>query len=170
MELKKLPFEKESFVAYGTTYMIKYSLTVARWQEFEKLQNHFGFGLTFTKIVGRLNDAITFANQGKGVEAWDVIFNIKEGIAYNLEGRTHPALLMLTLFIVTDKEDLTAWTEEGQKKKIEDWNKEGYDINDFFVLASNLVTGFLPIYEEISQSISQKVKTRKSGTGKRPLK
>ena len=142
-------------------------MTLARFIEFEKLQNHFGFGLTFSGIVNKLNDAIDYANKGKGVEAWNCIFNLKEGIAYRLEDRTHPVLLLASLFIVTEDEDLTQWNEGEQKIKIENWNKEGYDVNDFFQLASNLVKDFLPIYGEISQSTSQKERPKSKPTGKK---
>ena len=170
MELKRLPFDKGEFTAAGVVYKIKNTLTLARFVEFEKLQNHFGFGLTFSAIVGKLNDSIDYANKGKGVEAWNIIFNLKEGIAYRLEDRTHPVLLLASLFIVTEDEDLTTWNEAEQKVKIDNWNKEGYDVNDFFQLASNLVNGFLPIYEEISLSTSQKAQGKSNPTGKRSSK
>jgi len=155
MELKKLPFDKSEFVANGKTYKIKNTLTIARHAEFEKLQNHFGFGLTFDGIVEKLNQAIDFANKGKGIEAWNVVLNLKEGIAYNMDSRAHPALLLCSLFIIEEGEDLTTWNEKEQRAKIDDWNKEGYDVNDFFVLASNLVQNFIPIYGEISQRTSK---------------
>ena len=170
MELKRLPFDKGSFTAGGVTYKIKNTLTLARFIEFEKLQNHFGFGLTFSGIVGKLNEAIDYANKGKGVEAWNCIFNLKEGIAYRLEDRTHPVLLLASLFIVTEDEDLTQWNEGEQKVKIDNWNREGYDVNDFFQLASNLVKDFLPIYGEISQSTSKKERPTKNFTEKKSLK
>jgi hypothetical protein len=170
MELKKLPFDKGEFTASGVKYVIKNTLTLARFVEFEKLQNHFGFGLTFEGIVKKLNESIEYANKGKGVEAWNTIFNLKEGIAYRLEDRTHPVLLLASLFIVTEDEDLTGWNELDQKVKIDNWNREGYDINDFFQLASNLVAGFLPIYNEVSLSTSQKESVRKNFTGKKSSK
>ena len=170
MELKRLPFDKGSFTANGVTYKIKNTLTLARFIEFEKLQNHFGFGLTFSGIVGKLNEAIDYANKGKGVEAWNCIFNLKEGISYRLEDRTHPVLLLASLFIITEDEDLTQWNEGEQKIKIDNWNREGYDVNDFFQLASNLVKDFLPIYGEISQSTSQKVRPTKNFTEKKSSK
>lgn len=170
MELKRLPFDKGEFMANGVKYKIKHTLTLARFIEFEKLQNHFGFGLTFSGIVAKLDEAVDYANKGKGVQAWNCIFNLKEGIAYRIEDRTHPALLLSSLFIVTDDEDLTQWNEEEQRVKIENWNKEGYDVNDFFQLASNLVANFLPIYGEVSQSISDKARPTSSDTGKKSSK
>lgn len=170
MEVKKLPYEKGEFTANGKLYKIRNTLTVNRHTKFEMLQNHYGFGLTFEGIVERLQKSIDFANSSKGIEAWNIILNLKQGIAERLEERSHPALLLCSLFIVTEDEDLTEWNEEEQRLKIEDWNKEGYDVNDFFVLASNLVTGFLPAYEEIFQSILKGGNLKSSFTGKKSSK
>ncbi len=159
--MKKLPFDKGEFTANGKTYKIKNTLTISRHMEFEKLQSHYGFGLTFEGIVKKINDAISLADKGRGVEAWSTVLNLRDGIASRLDERSHPALLLCSLFIVTENEDLTTWNEQEQRAKVEDWNKEGYDVNDFFVLASNLVSGFLPIYGEIFQSTSQKAGKKK---------
>lgn len=160
MELKRLPLDKGEFMANGKKYLIKNTLTISRHAEFEKLQNHYAFGLSFEQMVGKLTQSIDFANKGKGVEAWNIILNLKDGIAHRLEDRAHPALLQCSLFIVTENEDLTTWNEKEQRAKIEDWNREGYDVNDFFILASNLVKNFLPIYGEIFRDISQKAKVK----------
>lgn len=160
MQLRHIDFSKNSFEANGTTYYIREAMTLTRFIEYEKIQNHYAFGLNFAGIVGRLNKSIDLANAGKGVDAWNVIYNLKEGIASRLEDRLHPAFLLCSLFIVTDDEDLTVWTEEGQKKKIEDWTRAGIDANDFFQLASNFVGDFVKSYSEISQSISELVGQR----------
>jgi hypothetical protein len=168
MELKHIDLKSNILPANGVDYEIKYSLTVDRWKTYEKLQNHFAFGLAFDEIEKKLSNSIDFANQGKGIEAWNIIYNLREGIAYRLEDRQHPALLLCSLFITAPGEDLTQWNEADQNKKIADWNAEGYDINDFFQLASNLVKNFLPIYKEIFPNISQKPKGEKvRHTGKR---
>ena len=170
MELKKLPFDKGEFTAGGIKYTIKNTLTLARFVEFEKLQNHFGFGLSFSDLYKRLGEIETLFNQGKSVEAFANFYNLKEGIAYRLEDRTHPVLLLCSLFIVTEDEDLTQWNEHEQKIKIDNWNREGYDVNDFFQLASNLVAGFIPIYDEVSLSTSRKKSPKPNFTEKKPSK
>jgi len=164
-ELKRLPLDKNEFQANGKTYKIKNTLTVKRHSDFEKLQNHYGFGLSFEGIVDKLKQSIEFANKGKGVEAWNIILNLRDGIASRLDDRSHPALLLCSLFIVAEDEDLTEWNEKDQRQKIEDWNKEGYDVNDFFVLASNLVNNFLPIYEEIFHDTSKEEKQKSNHSG-----
>lgn len=155
MELKKIDFTKDHFTANGREYLIRNTLTLERFIQYEKLQNHYAFGLSFSQIVGRLEQSINYANAGKGVEAWNVIFNLRDGIASRLEDRKHPALLLCSLFIITPDEDLTTWVEADQQRKFEDWNKEGIDIYDFFTLASNFTKDFTKIFSEISQSISQ---------------
>ena len=156
-KLKKLDLSKDEFTANGTKYFIKNTLTVKRFIEYEKLQNHFGFGLGFQQLHDKLKDSIDLANKGKGVQAWNIIFNLVEGIAHRIDERTHPALLILSLFVVTEGEDLSTWVEKDQTKKFDDWNAEAIDINDFFELAVNLVRGFLPIYNEIIKDISAKI-------------
>lgn len=164
-EIKHIDFEHSNeFQANGTKYIIKNTLTLKRFIEFEKLQNHFGFGLSFKQMYNRLNDAIEYANKGKGVEAWNIIFNLKEGIADRIHERTHPALLIASLFIVTEDEDFAKWEEDEQKKKFDDWNTEGIDVNDFFHLSVNLVRDFIPAYEEI---IENTLKEEKQAHGKK---
>ena len=170
MELKRLPFDKGEFTAGGVKYKIKNTLTLARFVEFEKLQNHYAFGLSFKALYDKLEAIRVLFDSGKSVEAFSQFWNVKEGIAYRLEDRTHPALLLCSLFIVTEEEDLTNWIENEQKIKIDNWNKEGYDVNDFFQLASNLVAGFLPIFEEVSQSTSQEEKEKQNYTKKKSSK
>ena len=170
MEIKHIDFSKDWFTANGIEYIIRNTMSIARFQEYEKLQNHFAFGLSFSQIVDRLNQSIEFANKGKGVEAWNVIFNLKEGIVYRVEDRLHPALLQCSIFIVTEDEDLTKWDEQLARKKIEDWKTEGIDMNDFFELASNFLHGFIKIYNEISQSISLESVRRKEPTARKSSK
>jgi hypothetical protein len=170
-ELKHIDFSSNVLPANGVNYKIMWTLAAKRWQEFEKLQIYFGFGLTFLKMVKWLQDARHLANSGKAIEAWNMIVNLEEGIVYGFEDRIHPTLLLCSLFIVTEDEDLSTWREEDQKVKIDNWNKELYDVNDFFLLASSLVKDFVPTYNEISQNISQKIPTGKSkGSSKRPSK
>lgn len=169
METKRLDYTKDSFTANGKTYFIRDTMTIERFMQWEKLQNHYAYGLTFQQIHDKVEQSIAFANKGKGVEAWNILFNLKEGIAYRLEDRIHPALMMCSLFMVTENEDLTKWDEVLAKTKVEDWKAEGIAMNDFFQFASNFTNGFIKIYNEIFQSISSMTKPNmsKKPTGKK---
>lgn len=158
-DLKKLDFEATEFMANGKRYFIKQSLSVERFRWFEKYQVDFGFGRTYKSIADALKKAIEFGNKGKGIEAWNIVLNLVLAIGDGLEKRTNNAMMICALFIVTDDEDLTKWDEQQQLEKINDWNTEGYDVNSFFQLAANLVTGFIEDLEEILSGTSELAKT-----------
>jgi hypothetical protein len=171
MELKQIDFSASEFMANGTRYLVKTNLSVERFKWFEKYQVYFGFGRDFKGIYDQLVKSVAFADKGKGLEAWNIIFNLKEEIGKNLDNRSHTAMYICALFIVTEDEDLTKWDEQMAQKKIDDWNAEGYDVNSFFRLAANLVNGFIDILEEVFQDISDKaaVLTSQKDSTEEPL-
>ena len=153
-ELKKLDLEATEFEAMGKKYSVKNSLSVERFRWFEKYQVDFGFGRSYKSISDSLKKAIEFANKGKGLEAWNLVFNLHLAIGEGLDKRTNNAMMLCALFIVGEDEDLTKWDEQEQVAKIKDWNDEGYDVNSFFQLAANLVTGFIEDLEEVLSDTS----------------
>ena len=156
MELKQIDLTQSSFIANGVTYFIKDSLSVERYRFFEKYQVTFGFAREFKQIYDLLVQSVDLANKGKGLEAWNIVFNLKEQIGKNnLDNRHHNGMYICALFIVTETEDLTTWDEHIADVKIANWNKEGYDVNSFFRLAANLVTGYIDCLDEIFQNTSE---------------
>jgi len=163
--LKKIDFEKGKIIgASKKEYFIESELSIVRFQEFEKLQSHVGFGVDFSGLVNKLKDAFEYLNKSKPADAAIVIHNAMNGIVQKLENRTHPIMEMCALFINEENEDRTEFNKDKIKQKIDDWKE--YSTNDFFQLAFNLVDNFIPIYEEISQSISQAKKEKKSTSKK----
>lgn len=167
MELKELNFSETAFMANGTEYFVKSSLSVERFRWFEKYQVNFGFARDFKTIYDNLKKSIDLANKGKGVEAWNCVFNLYEqvGKIVDEEKAVHQAFLICALFICTEDEDVTQWDENKAIKKIEDWNREGITANSFFQLAANLVNGYIDALEEISRSTSELVATAKMEEG-----
>lgn len=155
MELKQIAPEATEFEAMGVKYYVKSSLTVERFRIFEKLQVEFGFGRTFKEVYDMIDKSVGLANKGKGIEAWNILFNLREGVGKSLEKSAHPAMLICTLFLVTEDEDLTKWDEQIASKKVDNWNSEGYDVNSFFRLAANLVTGYIETLDAIFQNTSE---------------
>lgn len=153
-DLKQIDFTKGEFTASGKKYFVKQSLSVERFRWFEKYQVDFGFGRTYKSIADALRKAIELGNKGKGIEAWNIVLNLVLTISEGLEKRTNNAMMICALFIVTADEDLTKWDEQEQLEKIKDWNDEGYDVNSFFQLAANLVTGFIEDLEEVLSDTS----------------
>jgi len=152
--LKQIDYSKSSFVANGVTYLVRDSLSIERYKYFEKYQITFGFARDFKSVYESLDKSIDFANKGKGVDAWNIIFNLREQLK-DLDKRAHSAMFICALFIVTEDEDLTKWDEHTAEVKISNWNEEGYDQNCFFRLAANLVPGYLENLESIFQPISE---------------
>jgi hypothetical protein len=155
-ELKQLDLTASSFVANGVTYFIKDSLSVERYRQFEKYQVTFGFAREFKQIYDMLKKSVDLANKGKGLEAWNIIFNLMEEVGKNdMDNRHHNGMFICALFIVEEDEDLTVWDEQIANKKIANWNKEGYEAYSFFRVAANLVNGYIESLDEIFQHTSE---------------
>jgi len=156
MTLKTIDITASSFEANGVTYYIKDTLSVERYRWFEKYQVTFGFAREFKQIYDMLKKSVDLANKGKGLEAWNIVFNLMEEVGKNeLDNRHHNGMFICALFIVTEDEDLTMWDEQIASKKIDNWNKEGYDVNSFFRIAANLVNGYIDTLDEIFQNTSE---------------
>lgn len=154
-ELKMLDLNASQFDANGVTYYVKDSLSVERFRAFEKLQVSFGFAREFKQIYDMLTKSVDLANKGKGLEAWNIIFNLREEVGKNnLDNKHQNGMYICALFIVSEGEDLTTWDQQLADKKISDWNKEGIDVNFFFRLAANLVSGYIDTLQDIFQNTS----------------
>jgi len=155
-KLKTIDLTAGSFFANGIEYFIQDTLSVERYRWFEKYQVTFGFAREFKQIYDMLVKSIDLANKGKGLEAWNIVFNLKEEIGKNnLDNRHHNGMYICALFIVEENEDVTVWNEQIADKKITNWNKEGYDVNSFFRIAANLVNGYIDTLEGIFHNTSE---------------
>ena len=160
-KIKPLPRDaegryKRQFKAAGKTYFIRSAaegFSIERFNQYEILSLALGYGATFQQFTQQLNAAIALANDAAVGKATfvDLVLQldaIKQGINTSSQQRNSMALTMCTLFIVEKEEDLTQWSEEMAAEKIENWNKEGYDVNDFLVIALSSVAGFSEIFRE----------------------
>lgn len=162
METKQIDLTQKEFTANGHRYKINGDLSVNRWNEFEKLQPRLGYGLDFESLHGKLKTWLKFTNEGKGVEAMNIIYNLLTSIDSKLENRQQTALEICALFINRDDEDPGKFDRETSEEKILDWKIEGYSMMSFFQLAANLVGGFVEALQEISQSTSEVAKAKNS--------
>jgi hypothetical protein len=142
MTLKKVDTTANSFEANGKKYLIHGSLSVKRFEEFEKLQVQVGFGADFQSLYSTLEKAYANMNQMKVMDAGVLIHNTLQGVSRKTDGRSHPVMLLCTLFIAREGENLAEWTETDAVEKIDDWKKEGIDVSFFFSLANSLVPAF----------------------------
>ena len=168
-EIKRLPLDVKEFEANGRKYHVSKMLSVERWRQYEDLQPLIGFGRSFQDIFDSVKKAYEALQAPKIADASVILHNILTGIKEKLDGRHDPALQICALFINAEGEDEKVYDEEVMKSKIEDWQKEGYAIQDFFSLAWNLVPGFIDIYKDDLQDISSLMKQKES-TGSKSKK
>lgn len=155
----------DTFQANGVTYIVRTSLTLGRFEEFEKLQIDVGYGASFQEVFKNIRKAYDYLNEGVPMDAGVILYNVMNGIKKNLQDRKNPILQLCALFIVTEDEDLTTFDPVLTNKKLADWKAEGIEAQDFFSFAFNLVQGFTTALDEVSQGISAKTKQAK-GNGK----
>jgi hypothetical protein len=168
-KLKPLDLSKTTFEANGKTYHITQNLCIERWRHFEDLQALVGVGRSFDDIFKAFRDiwdALDDKGGAKVATASIICHNAMTGIKTKLEERTHPALMICTLFCNFEGENEKIYDEEVMKSKIEDWQQEGYKVDDFFQLAWNLVPGFIDVYRQSTPDISSHTKKRKPSGSK----
>lgn len=173
--IKKLPRRDDGqiarkFTANDIDYTIRTAdegVSISRFNEYQRMSAMIGFGATFQKIYENISQAIKYAN---GVVSGENTFTdlvlhlnaMRESILEASEDRNSIALYVCTLFITREGEDLTTWSIEDAKDKIDDWNREGYSAEDFFFLALNSVGGFKNAYLELIERLSEKAESLSS--------
>ena len=153
---KKLPRHEETgerqnyFTAQGKTYYIfteKDVFPMARWGYFRKFAFTFMANADFSNSYIAWDKMLSLCNDfaiGKSKYS-ELILNCeanKEEIKNLSEMRYDTALYLITLFIVTDGENVVEWTVAQAEEKIEAWKAEGYGIEDFFLLATAFITRY----------------------------
>lgn len=168
-QVKDLPRGEKYFTANDKKYHVSKNICIERWRYYEDFQALIGFGRSFDELFQsfkKIWEALDEKGGAKVATASIVCHNAMTGVKTKLEERHHPALMICTLFCNYEGEDETVYDEEIMNQKIEDWQKEGYNINDFFSLAWTLVPGFIETYNEDLQSISSHTKKEKSSQSK----
>lgn len=171
-QIKHLPEEvikmtAKTFTANGKEFIIDDSLSFDYFRQFEKLEAHVGYGVTFEEMFKTDKKLFEYLNKMDFVNAAVLVHNRLNGIKEKLEQRTHPMLLLCTLFIHYPHEDLTKYDSVIAEQKVKDWSTDYY-VNDFFSLAAQLVSGFIPALQELSQDISAKVEELKKMKEQQP--
>lgn len=159
-QIKQLPRDKEgnlirTFKANGNTYVIhdisQDSLTIKRFMTWQKFTTSLGFGVSFKEHFDNLTkaermvDRLITEKQGL-TELLMHLRAMKESITDDKPDRAKIAFYVCTLFINKEGEDLSDWTTTEADKKIEDWNAEGYDYNDFLSFALMHCPGYRDLY------------------------
>lgn len=162
MELKTIRKEDGSFVrsftANGRRYTIRKpeeGVGIYRHTKMSQMGAVTGMGATFADLYTNLTKAIEYANslvtKAPQFTALAVhLDNMRRGVFEGSKQRYGFALQYCTFFVVWDDEDLTKYDEDEQQTKIDDWNAEGINENDFFSLGLSMVEGYTAAYLEYS--------------------
>lgn len=154
MELKRIDFTGNSITgASGKKYLIHNSLSEPRYEIMERLNIEIMFGRGPGNMYRELAKVYDLLNKAKFADASVSVHNLLNSTAAITDGRKHQMLMLCTLFISGEDEDLTTWSEAEANEKISDWKE--YDVQDFFALALSsleeykvaLLPGFLDSFE-----------------------
>jgi hypothetical protein len=147
-ELRRLPRDKDgklerSFYAKGKRFIIRSpseGIGIYRYSRLLQMSSVFGYGAeladqqkNWAKVGELLNEFV----RGENVMG-DIFAHIQSqynGIKADSDRAYHIAYWVATLFVVTETEDLTVWTQDEQSEKIKMW--EEFHEEDFFDLALN---------------------------------
>lgn len=158
IDLTKQPF---SFTANGKEYRVVEELTIGRFEHLDLLEAEFFYGFDMKGLFDRLKEGFEKVNKNKLGDVAVLLHNLMKGVADKVDKRKPVMLRICSLFLITGDEDTTTWSEELANKKIEDWQKEGYSMSDFFTLAANFLPGFMAAYKESTQDILEEAQKEK---------
>jgi hypothetical protein len=159
LEIKRLKEDTRRFEANGKTYVVHESLTMDAFKIYDELRVEMEAGNTVGDMLGLLKTAYELLNKNKLADAAVCIYNAIN-VSERIESKRPQAwAYALTLFVRPDGHDLTSWNEADALGWIEDWNAEGYAVDDLFILAvackSKLDTGFLRSFPDTLQKESE---------------
>jgi hypothetical protein len=153
--LKRIDFTKATIPANGREYKFCTELSIARFKELDKLEVEFFYGFDMQQMFDKLKAAFEDLNKARPADASVKIYNLMKGVADKVDKRENVVLRICSLYLVTDDEDVTKWSDDLAKQKIADWETEGYAMTDFFSLAATSLPGFLKSYESVTQDMSE---------------
>jgi hypothetical protein len=155
-EVKQFDPKCGSFTANGKKYFVGTKLSIARYEEYEKLSPKMTFDLDFAAMFSGFKKVYGLLNDRKFADAAVVVHNFMSAIDdVRNEKRIHPALLMAALAINREGEDPGTFDQQIQEEKIADWRAEGFAIEGFFYFALNFIQGFVPEYNAFTADLKQ---------------
>ena len=167
MELKRIDFVKNEFVANGKLYKIVSRLPISRYCEFQVLQVELAMGMTVQKLYDKLSILRQVLNQARFVDSAILIGDMTSHMAKLVE-KEPTVLKICTLFINTEDEDITTWNNDLVVRKLADWKAEGICADDFFRVAFNTAPGYIEIYNTLTLAITETIEKAKAGLNAKP--
>ncbi len=147
------------FVANGKEYYIKADhISPRRWTCFQQLSVEIESGKSIRQIGEWISEHIRLLNaypRGKAefTEISQHTTQFAEALQAFSSERYNSALYLCTVFAVTEGEDLTRWDVASATAKIDEWNNEGYSVDDFFSLAAVFTPHLYNVLKNITANI-----------------
>lgn len=143
-----------SFVsASGKKYIVYPSLTTKRFEEFEQMQIEMEYGVSVSGFRSEVQKAYDKLNEPKFADAATILNNVLNGTSRIDNRQPHPLLMICALFICSDDEDQSRWSDSEAQEKIQDW--AGVDVSFFLNCARRLFHRFTPDLNTDSPNTSE---------------
>jgi hypothetical protein len=155
-----------SFEANGNKYHIKKisdSITAARYFAYEALKFEYSFDASPEMVAAQIAKAHNIVNalivgkpapnDANALDAITILYGLVQTLnkpSHITHSRARYMMLICTLFIVREDEDMTKWDEELAAEKVQDWTEEGLNISDFFTLG---ISAALELNKALIQSM-----------------
>lgn len=138
----------------GAKYIIYPTLSVARYQEFERIEAEIGLASgSARKDVQKIYD---YLNAGKVADATVTTYNLLQGLVRIDDKQQSRIMLACTLFINSEGENVAEWSEAAATEKIVDWGH--IDARFFLTCYQYFLRAFTMSYGQTTQDILQSLK------------
>lgn len=144
-ELKHIDLNTGKFEANGKNYTVLSTVPLSRYKQYKKLQIELTYGMDIETLMKNCLKGYNYCDQTnpKPTSAGIVFHNIMNGLkGLEDDSREDAAILICTLIIAEEGEDLGVYDPDLAKQKIHNWQKAGYSGDEFFQLALLSLTSF----------------------------
>jgi len=157
-----LKITDRKFEANGRTYIVNNvaeSLTVGRHMEYEKMRFQYSYLGSVEENEAVLQETSQILNDiARGVGKRNIVHaltllqsqlervNQSRTEGYS-DSRIQYYLMLCTLFINLEGEDLTTWSQQAATDKINDWVAAGYSFSGFFLLVTDFLKDLMKEYK-----------------------
>lgn len=143
--------------ASGKEYIVYPSMTVKRFEAFERLQIEMQHSVSMSAFRQEVAEIYELLNKPKFAEASVKTYNLLNGAARIENSQPHPLLLICSLFICPASENQAEWSEAEATEKIKDW--AGVDIAFFLASARGLLRRYMTDLDTDSLTFSAENET-----------
>lgn len=155
----KIDLTKNGFETVRHKYKFLTEISIDRFIVYQKHEPEFTFGLTWDTIYDKMIEIYNHLNRSRLMDAGIIVKEILDNVGTNkAKAYQYDGMLMLaTIFIVREDEDIEIFSYDVAKQKIDDWKGAGIDYSSFFSFVANCTRNYITKLEEISQSTSEQI-------------